>query len=113
MPQLSLSCPAVSPVALVKMTSAATSHWGDPPARKEEGAMQIEKLLLQEPRVIPVIAALPYRIVAGGEMDDAAFTYDARSQTTLIAGSSGSWSRYEESVSPLFGKSRSDTQKDD
>jgi hypothetical protein len=76
--------------------------------------MMVEKLLLTEPKVIPLIAALPYAIQAERFECESAFTYDPTTQLTQFAGSRDySTCRYEESVNPLFGKSRSDTQKDD
>ena len=76
--------------------------------------MRVEKLMLTGPQVIPLIAALPYAIKAERAECESAFTYDPATQLTQFARSRDySTCRYEESVNPLFGKSRSDTQKDD
>ena len=64
--------------------------------------------------VIPLLAALPYRIAVEGSDSETAFSYDPISQQTRFASSRGySTSSYEESVGGFIGKSRSDTKKDD
>jgi hypothetical protein len=76
--------------------------------------MFVEKIVVTEPRVIPLIAALPYAVRADRDELETSSSYDANSQLSRFAGGRNySICRYEESVNPLFGKSRSDTQKDD
>lgn len=76
--------------------------------------MLVEKFVITEPWVIPVIAALPYAVRADRDELETSFAYDAVSQLSRFAGGRNySTCQYEESVNPLFGKSRRDTQKDD
>jgi hypothetical protein len=75
--------------------------------------MEVRKCQLVGSALIPLVAALPYEIRATREERESTFDYDASSQTTLFAGRGHSTCRYDESVNPIFGKSRSDTQKDD
>lgn len=74
--------------------------------------MQVERLAINTNAVIPLMAALPYAITAD-EPDETGIQYDPGTQLTIYAGRNFSTCRYDESVTPLFGKSRSDTQKDD
>lgn len=74
--------------------------------------MNAERLAIATNAVIPLMAALPYAI-ATDEADETGIQYDPETQLTVYAGRNFSTSRYDESVNPLFGKSRSDTQKDD
>lgn len=75
--------------------------------------MVVEKRIIADARVIPLIAALPYAIRADRSESETAFAYDPASQLTTFASRRYSTCRHEESVNPLFGKSRSDTQQDD
>lgn len=76
--------------------------------------MTIEKRLIRDSKVLPVIAALPYLITALREETESVYSYDPSTQLTMFAGGRNySTCRYDESVNPIFGKSRSDTQKDD
>lgn len=75
--------------------------------------MQITKQCLPAAQRIPLIAALPYRIVA--ERDDVVgdVQYDPMTQLTRFAGRRDfSTSREDESAGGLFS-SKSDTKKDD
>lgn len=74
--------------------------------------MHAERLAVSTNAVIPLMAALPYAITAD-EPDENDINYDPLTQLTVYAGRGYSTSRYDESVNPIFGKSRSDTQKDD
>ena len=74
--------------------------------------MHAQRMVINTEAVIPLMAALPYAITLD-EPDEQGIDYDPRSQLTVYAGRGFSTSRYDESVNPLFGKSRSDTQKDD
>lgn len=66
---------------------------------------------------IPLIAALPYSITAAAADNAPSFrscSYDPVSQLTVFAGGRDySTCREDESINPFFGKSRSDTKKDD
>jgi hypothetical protein len=63
--------------------------------------------------VIPLLAALPYRIAVQAS-DCGAFSYDPLSQQTQFASSrGGSTCQYEESVDGFISKSRTDMKKDD
>jgi len=64
--------------------------------------------------VIPLLAALPYRIAVQASDCEGAFSYDPLSQQTQFASSrGGSTCQYEESVGGFISKSRTDTKKDD
>ena len=64
--------------------------------------------------VIPLLAALPYRIAVEDSDSESAFSYDPISQQTMFASSrGGSTCQYEESVGGIISKSRTDTKKDD
>ncbi len=64
--------------------------------------------------VIPLLAALPYRIAVEGSASEPSFSYDPISQQTRFESSrSGSSCQYEESVGGIISKSRTDTKKDD
>jgi hypothetical protein len=64
--------------------------------------------------VIPLLAALPYRITVEGSDSEPSFSYNPITQLTRFASSrSGSTCQYEESVGGIISKSRTDTKKDD
>ena len=64
--------------------------------------------------VIPLMAALPYRITIQDSDREASFAYDPVSQLTRFASSRGySTCQFEESVVGIISKSRTDTNKDD
>lgn len=73
--------------------------------------VRIEKLVDTTVRVVPLMAALPYRIALEHEPTDAEFEYMPALQRTIFAGRGYSTSRYDESAGVL--SSKSDTQKDD
>ncbi len=74
--------------------------------------MDAIRMAINTHAVIPLMAALPYAITAD-DPDEGPVLYDPDAQRTVFAGRNFSTSRYDESVNPIFGKSRSDTQKDD
>ena len=74
--------------------------------------MQVTKLTLASSAVMPLMAALPYRVVLDGPDAGNPIMYDPETQLSFFA-HHGSTSTYGESIDPLFGKSRSDTRKDD
>jgi hypothetical protein len=64
--------------------------------------------------VIPLLAALPYRITVESSDSEPSFSYDAITQHTRFASArNGSTCQYEESVGGIINKSRTDTKKDD
>ncbi len=64
--------------------------------------------------VIPLLAALPYRIAVAGSDSEPSFSYDPVSQQTKFASKRDfSTCQYEESVGGIVTKSRTDTKKDD
>lgn len=73
--------------------------------------MNIEKLMVNTPAAIPLMAALPYGI-AMDEPHGIAMAYDPETQLTRFAGRNFSTCRNEESAGGLF-QSKSDTSKDD
>jgi hypothetical protein len=76
--------------------------------------MTATKQNIKMPGVIPLLAALPYRIAVEGLDSEPAFSYNPISQTTRFASSRGySTCQYEESVGGFISKSRTDTKKDD
>jgi hypothetical protein len=76
--------------------------------------MKIVKLARTSGAAMPLIAALPYRVVLDSPDGFAPFTYDPETQLSVFAGGRDfSTCREDESVYPLFGKSKSDTKKDD
>jgi len=75
--------------------------------------MNIQKLSLDTSAVMPLMAALPYALASGVDTGSA-FHYDAEKQVARFShGRNFSTCREDESVNPFFGKSKSDTQKDD
>ena len=74
--------------------------------------MNIERLKVSTDAVIPLMAALPYGI-AVDKSDESYSRYDPSTQLTIYAGRNFSTCREDESVNPLFGRSKADTQKDD
>lgn len=76
--------------------------------------MNVAKLTLTSEAAMPLIAALPYRVVVDGPCEENTVTYNPETQFSVFAGGRDfSTCRVDESVNPLFGKSKSDTQKDD
>lgn len=98
------------PKSSVQLSTGSNGATGDP--KKGEVKMHAERMEINTNAVIPFMAALPYAITAD-EPDETGIQYDPGTQRTIYAGRNFSTCRYEESVNPLFGKSRSDTQKDD
>lgn len=74
--------------------------------------MNIERLKVNTNAVIPLMAALPYGI-AVDEPEESDAQYDPSTQLTIYAGRNFSTCREDESVNPLFGRSKADTKKDD
>lgn len=75
--------------------------------------MQITKRIIETEAMIPVMAALPYAISIS-DPETEPFTYNPETQLTQFAGRRDfSTCREDESVNPLFGRSKSDTKKDD
>lgn len=76
--------------------------------------MEVTKLTLDSSAAMPLIAALPYRVVLDGPDVENPVIYDAESQISVFAGRRDfSTCREDESVGGFFSKSRSDTKKDD
>lgn len=75
--------------------------------------MYAERMEVNGQALIPLMAALPYSIMADESEEDGGFQYDPESQLTVFAGRNFSTCRYDESVGGILSKSRSDTQKDD
>lgn len=74
--------------------------------------MRVQKLTSEPGKLVPIIAALPYSIIADEYEGSAMPVYDPITQRTKNAGSGYSTSRYDESAGGLF-QSKSDTKKDD
>jgi hypothetical protein len=75
--------------------------------------MYAERVAINTCAVIPLMAALPYKIT-GDEPDEAmGVIYDPETQLTVYAGRNFSTCREDESVGGILSKSRSDTKKDD
>lgn len=70
--------------------------------------MVVTKLTLTSNAAMPLIAAIPYRVVLDGPDVENSVTYNPETQVSIFAGS-----REDESVTPFFGKSKSDTKQDD
>ena len=78
------------------------------------GSMEVTKLTLTSNAVMPLIAALPYRVVLDDPDVENTVTYNPEAQISVFAGRRDfSTCREDESVNPLFGRSKSDTKKDD
>ena len=76
--------------------------------------MNVAKITLTSKAAMPLIAALPYRVVVDDPCEENSITYNPETQVSVFAGGRNfSTCREDESVNPLFGKSKSDTQKDD
>lgn len=76
--------------------------------------MKVTKLTLTSQAAMPLIAAIPYRVVLDGPDVENPVTYNAETQVSVFAGRRDfSTCREDESVSPFFGKSKSDTKRDD
>ena len=74
--------------------------------------MHVEKMFVKTNAAIPLMAALPYGVTFD-EDPQVSFLYDPETQLTRFAGRNFSTCRNDESINPLFGKSKSDTSKDD
>lgn len=82
--------------------------------KRKVNSMTAVKETIRTGGVIPLLAALPYRIAVAGSDSEPSFSYDPISQQTRFASSRGySTCQYEESVGGIISKSRSDTKKDD
>lgn len=76
--------------------------------------MEVTKLTLTSQAAMPLIAAIPYRVVLDGPDVENPVTYNPATQISVFAGRRDfSTCREDESVNPFFGKSKSDTKKDD
>lgn len=77
--------------------------------------MIAKKLNLSSDAAMPLIAALPYALAFDGGADiGRGFAYNPGSQLSEFSASRDfSTCREDESVNPLFGRSKSDTKKDD
>jgi len=76
--------------------------------------MEVTKLTLTSQAAMPLIAAIPYRVVLDGPDVENPVTYNPETQISVFAGRRDfSTCREDESVNPFFGKSKSDTKKDD
>ena len=77
--------------------------------------MNITKLRINSNGAMPMIAAFPYALALTGDADaGGGFTYNPHEQLPKFT-ASGNFStcRVDDSVRPLFGRWKSDTQKDD
>jgi hypothetical protein len=77
--------------------------------------MKVTKLSINSGGAMPFIAAFPYALAFTGDADGGGgFTYNPHEQLPKFS-ASGNFStcREDESVNPLFGRSKSDTKKDD
>jgi hypothetical protein len=79
---------------------------------RKETSMHVERLHVHTSGAIPLMAALPYRISVV-QPEATGFEYNPNTQLTVFAGRGFSTCREDESINPIFGKSKSDTQKDD
>ena len=76
--------------------------------------LAVTKLTHPSHAAMPLIAALAYRVVLDGPDVESSVQYNPETQLTVFAGRRDfSTCREDESVNPLFGKSKSDTKKDD
>jgi hypothetical protein len=76
--------------------------------------MTATKLHIKSDAAIPLIARLPYAVAISDCQGEASFDYNPGSQLTVFAGGRDfSTCREDESVNPLFGRSKADTKKDD
>ncbi len=76
--------------------------------------MQVSKLTLLSDSVMPLIAMFPYRVVLDNVDGESSVMYDPDTQLSVFAGGRDySTCREDESINPFFGKSKSDTKKDD
>jgi hypothetical protein len=76
--------------------------------------MEVTKFALPSNAAMPLIAALPYRIVLDGPDVENSVRYNPETQLSVFAGRRDySTCREDESINPFFGKSKSDTKKDD
>lgn len=75
--------------------------------------MHAERLAIKTSGVIPLMAALPYKITVDELPNDVGVQYDPKTQSTVYAGRNFSTCREDESIGGLVFKSRSDTKKDD
>ncbi len=75
--------------------------------------MDVMKLTLPSNAVMPLIAALPYRVVLDGPDVETSVTYNPETQLSVFASRRDySTCRQDESAGGFF-QSKSDTQKDD
>ena len=75
--------------------------------------MEITKLMLPSNAAMPLIAALPYRVVLDGPDVENPFTYNPETQISVFASRRDySICRDDESAGCFF-ESKSDTKKDD
>lgn len=73
--------------------------------------MQVEKLVIKNNGVNPLIASLPIRVSVGTE--ESRSEYDPRDQVTISPNSAGySTSREDDSAGGIFS-TKSDTKRDD
>jgi hypothetical protein len=74
--------------------------------------MNIERVSIKSDAAIPLMAALPYRVTLS-PLPTADIAYDPAAQLTRFTAGNYSTCREDESVNPIFGRSKADTQKDD
>jgi hypothetical protein len=75
--------------------------------------MKIEKIEIDPVSPMPLIAVLPYRIVAD-QREDTSFAYDPTTQLSIFAGGDHSRCRDDESIGDILGiTSSADTKRDD
>ena len=76
--------------------------------------MTATKLQIKTDAAIPLIAALPFALATSRAETGTSFTYNPGTQLTVFRGGRDfSTCREDESVNPFFGRSKSDTKKDD
>ena len=78
--------------------------------------MNISKSINNQTAVVPLLAALPFSIEVGKtEAQPEAFHYSPMDQRTVYQMGNRDYStcRMDESINPIFGKSKTDTRKDD
>jgi len=76
--------------------------------------MEVTKLTLPSHAAMPLVAALPYKVVLEGPDVENPLAYDPETQISVFAGRRDySTCREDESVGGFFSKSKSDTKKDD
>ena len=76
--------------------------------------MQATKLQIRTGAAIPLIAALPFALATNSAEMGTSFEYNPSTQLSEFRGGRDfSTCREDESVIPFFGRSKSDTKKDD